>query len=472
MPFPPDHPLRLELNDEAHARPPEALSAPRRITFLALLSDLANREREWEHVRELARLFDVPPPRAGANHYSTDMGTFRLKWERHSEFARYKFILPGAGDDPFAEPAIATVPAGWVAGLAGQVIVAFNIAFLPGGDPPVEPETIGQRWFEGNPLVGAEVAGGAAAAFTDFRIRADGFSRLVLLDRGLAPRQAGRTLQRLMELDTYRVLALMALPLARETSPVLARLEQELSQIARSLSGASERDEPVLLDRLTRLEAEIERLAADTHFRFSAAAAYHELVLQRIAELREGRIHGLQTFREFVERRLAPAMNTCRAVWSRQESLAQRMARATQLLSTRVDVTRERQNQAVLESMNRRAKMQLRLQQTVEGLSVVAITYYLASLVGYLAKGLQAAGFAIDASLAMAVSIPVVALLVALGVGRVRRTVMRKAESSAPGPRRRPGVAVPWRAARPDVPGGTAGRGGRSASRSLTSLAT
>ena len=149
----------------------------------------------------------------------------------------------------------------------------------------------------------------------------------------------------------------------------------------------------MLLDRLTRLEAEIERLAADTHFRFSAACAYYDLVLQRIAELREERIHGLQTFREFVERRLAPAMNTCRAVCGAPgEPGSQRMARATQLLSTRVDVTRERQNQAVLELMNRRAKMQLRLQQTVEGLSVVAITYYLSSLVGYLAKGLRGGG--------------------------------------------------------------------------------
>ena len=428
MPLPADHPLRLELNDEAHARPPEALTAPQRITFLALFSDWSAREREWQHVCELARLFDVAPPRPNVNHYSADMGPFRLKWERHSEFTRYKFIVGGVGDDPFAEPAIGLVPAGWLAGVPGQMLVSFHVAVLRADEAPMDHEALAVRWFDRNPLVGAEVAGGAAVALTDFRIHGDGFSRLVLFDRGLAPRQAGRTVQRLLELDTYRVLALLALPLARDTAPVLSRLEQELAQITKSLTGAREQDEPLLLDRLTRLEAEIEGLASDTHFRFSAGAAYHELVLQRITELREGRIHGLQTFREFIERRLAPAMNTCEAVAARQDSLSQRVARATQLLSTRVDVTRERQNQAVLESMNRRAKMQLRLQQTVEGLSVVAITYYLASLVGYIAKGLEAAGFRVDPYLATGISIPVVGLAVALGVGRIRRTVMRKAD--------------------------------------------
>ncbi len=427
MPLPADHPLRHELNDEAHARPPQSLVAPQRITFLALLSDWSQREREWRHVSELARLFDVPPPARNVNHYSVDMGAFRLKWERHSEFTRYKFIVAGTGGDPFAEPALGMVPAGWLAEVPGQVIVSFHVGIVRAGERLPDAEELSLRWFDGYPLVGAEVAGGAAVAMSDFRIHEDGFSRLALFDRNMAPRQAGRIVQRLLELDTYRVLALLALPLARESAPLLTRLEQELAQITKTLTTAREQDEPTLLARLTRLEAEIEGRASDTHFRFSAAVAYHDLVLQRITELREGRIDGLQTFKEFVERRLAPAMNTCRAVSARQEALSQRVARATQLLSTRVDITRERQNQAVLESMNRRAKMQLRLQQTVEGLSVVAITYYLASIVGYLAKGLDAAGIPVDPYLATGISIPLIALVVAVGVGRIRRTVMRKA---------------------------------------------
>ena len=184
---------------------------------------------------------------------------------------------------------------------------------------------------------------------------------------------------------------------------------------------AGEADEPMLLDRLTRLAAEIDSRQADNLYRFSAANAYDEIVGRRIAELREQRISGLQTLREFTERRMAPAMNTCRSVAARQEELSRRVARATQLLSTRVGVTRERQSQSLLEAMNRRVKLQLRLQSTVEGLSIAAVTYYVVSLIGHLAEGLHESGVPVQPTVAMAASIPVVALLMFLALRRMRR---------------------------------------------------
>jgi uncharacterized membrane-anchored protein len=111
--LPQDHPLRIELNDEAHARPPEALQAPLRLTFLALYSDPAQRDLEWQHVCALARRFGHEPP-PQASHYSADFGPFRIKWERHSEFTRYKFIVEGPCDDPFASTALRAVPAEWL----------------------------------------------------------------------------------------------------------------------------------------------------------------------------------------------------------------------------------------------------------------------------------------------------------------------------------------------------------------------
>jgi uncharacterized membrane-anchored protein len=221
------------------------------------------------------------------------------------------------------------------------------------------------------------------------------------------------------------MMASLALPVARDLAPLLTRGEQELAKITAALVSAKAEDEPSLLDRLTRLGAEIDSREAASHYRFSAANAYYELVQRRIADLRENRLEGIQLFQEFTERRLAPAMNTLRAVALRQESLTERLARAVQLLSTRVDITRERQNQNVLESMNRRVKLQLRLQQTVEGLSVAAVTYYVVGLVGYAAKGVKATGIEINPDIAIAVSIPVIAALTAYGVHRIRRVVRR-----------------------------------------------
>jgi uncharacterized membrane-anchored protein len=423
MSLPAVHGQRVELNDEAHARPAEQLTAPVRISYLALVSDAGNREVERAHIAALAESFAVRAPSAGAVHYSADFGRFRLKWERHSEFSRYKFIVRDAADDPFIDPPVQKLPGEWLAALPGELLVATHAAVLPMAAVEPDFEGFSARFFAGNPLVGSGIAGGAAVALTDFRIRPDGFSRLLVLDRSLRPRQAGRAVQRLLEIDTYRMMALLTFPVARGLAPELEAAERELARITEALTSVTEAGEPGLLDRLTKLAAEIERFESKHHFRFSAARAYYRLVQQRIEQLREIRLPAIQTFQEFTELRLAPAMNTCGAISARLEAMSSRVARATQLLSTRVDITREHQTIAVLESMNRRADVQLRLQQTVEGLSVAAVTYYIVGLIGSAARGVKAVWGWVNPDLVMGVSIPVVIVAVALGIRRIHRMV-------------------------------------------------
>jgi uncharacterized membrane-anchored protein len=425
--LPPSHPLRVELNDEVHARPPEALVPPCRISHLALIPPAdAPREQTLEALRDLARRFGAPDPGPLAAHYSADLGPFRLKWERHTEFSRFMVIVPGVAADPFATTAMNVLPADWVAALPGTVIAAQHVALVPDDGAPLDIAALSQRYFAGNHLLGAEVSGGRATAITDFRIQPDGFSRFLLLERGTGARQAGRIVQRLIEIDTYRVMALLAFPLARELSPALAAHERELAAVADALVDCGEADEPRLLDRLTRLAAETESAEARNRYRFSAARAYYEIVQRRIEDLREGRIEGLQTVREFTERRLAPAMNTCLAMAERQEMLSGRVARATQLLSTRVDLTRERQNQALLGSMDRRARQQLRLQQTVEGLSVAAITYYVVGLIAYAAKAVSGPRLPLRDDVVTGIAVPLVAAAVYFATRRVRRRMERE----------------------------------------------
>ncbi len=426
IPLPSDHPQRVELNDEVHARPSPAVSAPARVTCLALLSRAIDRDDEWEQVAALARRFDAPPPRRGGYQHQVDLGPLRLVWERHTEFSRYVFVAPGCDpDNPFGEPAMSAVPADWVAGLTGQVMVAIHAALMPAEDITADLDAIAARHFSGNVLAGSEIADGEAVALTDLRIHEDGFSRLLVKDRGMGPQQAGRAMARLLDMETYRVMALLALPVARDLTPILSERERELAEITLSLTRAGAADEPSLLDRLTQLDAEIENQEALHHYRFSAASAYYAIVQRRIAALREERLPGLQTFQEFTERRLAPAMNTCQAIAERQDSLSRRVARATQLLSTRISITRQNQNRDLLDSMDRRAKLQLRLQETVEGLSVAAITYYIVGLVGYGAKAAESAGFALDPNVVVGASIPVVAGLVFIAVRKARRLVSR-----------------------------------------------
>jgi uncharacterized membrane-anchored protein len=423
MSLPADHPERLVLAEEVHARPPEPLETPARLSYLAALVDPQAREREAAHLAALCERMAVAAPPVGVTQFTLALGAVRLKWERHGEFSVYTAIAAGRSAEPFSETAAALLPPGWLAGVPGATVASGHAVLLPAGEaPPGESELA--AFFGPNIAVGGMLADAAGYAFTDFRIHADGCSRFVLFNRSFTARQAGRMAQRLFEIETYHLLALLALPVARRQSPRILAIENSLGSLTDKIARDAGADE-ALLQELTRLAAEVESGLAASQFRFGACRAYADLVRTRIGDLREQRLPGMQTIGEFMVRRFEPAVATCLTVAQRLHGLSERVAQASALLSTRVDIARERQNQALLASMDRRAKLQLRLQQTVEGLSVAAITYYAVGLVAYLAKGAKAAGLHLDADLVAGVAVPVLAAVAVLMLRRVHRRIAR-----------------------------------------------
>ena len=423
-----EHPKRQQLLIEPHARPFERLSSPMRISHLALLSGEAAFKAERAALMELCAAFKVEPIGFYENHFSQDFGDFRLRYERHTEFSTYTFFTYGLVDDPFQKTALATAQYDKLFTLPGEMLVASHFSIEP-CEPLTPPQPLihqdRAKAVFGDYVVGAGVAE-CAEAYTDFLVRDDQFVRYLVLDRGLMAAQLGRLVQQLLEIETYRTMALLALPVARGIAPKLTAAEAELTRIAGHMvedisdatNAKAHRD---LLDQLTEVAVEIERLSTLSAYRFGAAKAYHGIVQQRIKKLREQRIGGLRTFSDFMERRMLPAMATCHSVAERLESVSVRTSRSSQLLRTEIDVTLEEQNRDLLLSMNRRAKLQFRLQETIEGVSVFAITYYAVGLFSYLIKSLKAGGVSINADIATGAAIPLVAILVWYGLRRARR---------------------------------------------------
>jgi len=424
--LPPAHPERVALHNEIHARPPERMSAPLAISHVVMTCDAGEREASRAHLAGLLRERHLPMPDESTLHLRMDLGAFRLRWELHTEFVTWTFLRPldgvpaaTAGAPPLT--ALDALPAEWLEGLPGRLLVASHLWALPVG--PSQADDLLRAWLHEDTLVGSGVAGGEGAAYTDFAVHADGFSRIVLLAGALSDRRLGRTVQRLLEVETYRMAALLGLPAGRSSAGALGNAERELAGLAEAIRSAERHDEPQLLDRLTRLAAQVESQYATTHSRFSASAAYFELIDKRIADLAETRLGSLQTLGEFLERRLSPARSTCAWVMRRQEALSQRVSRVSNLLRTRVEIEQQQSSQAVLTAMNTRQDLQLKLQATVEGLSVAAITYYIVGLVGYVAKGAQKGGWAVNPEIATAVAIPVVALCVWLLIRRLHNRI-------------------------------------------------
>ncbi|PKO35042.1 MAG: DUF3422 domain-containing protein [Betaproteobacteria bacterium HGW-Betaproteobacteria-7] len=416
-----EHPLRQRLNNEFHARPPIPLVGAVLVSHLVFKHSATTAPAERDNLQKLCQRQVCTSIDSSDAHLMLETGAFRMRWELHTEFSSYTFykeLTSGETLHPDATAFDAVHPE-WFTGIPGKLMVATHVELRSTNE--ISPDSVlANLTPNGRTMVASKVADEAAWIFTDFKID-NGFSRFLVLNEGMTQRQTGRTVQRLCEIETYRMMALLGLPVAKEVSRWLYTGEKQLAELMDRIGQArSPDDERSVLASLSTLAAEVEHSIARTTFRFGAAHAYHGLVMQRIEELRETRLSGLPTFYEFMQRRLLPAMNTCEAISRRQEELSARVARNSQLLRTRVDIELERQNQELLAQMNSRARLQLRLQQTVEGLSVVVLTYYGSQLVQYLAKGTKDLHH-LNTDLITAISIPVIALVVAWGTRRMRK---------------------------------------------------
>jgi uncharacterized membrane-anchored protein len=432
------HAQRVALHNEIHARPPEAMEAPLAISHIVMLCTANERQASREHVAALLRDHHLPPPDATLNHLRAELGGFRLRWELHTEFVTYTFVraiegVEGKDSERIraqnAQTAIDAVPQDWIAHLPGSALVNLHFWCLPVNsfDSPnsFDNSALVKQLLSEETLVGSKVADGSCEVYTDFAIQADGFSRMVMLASKLAPRRLGRLVQRLLEIETYRMAALLGLPAAREAGSSLAYAERELAELAEAIRSADRNEEPVLLDRLTKLAGQVESQYAATHSRFSASSAYFELVDERIADINESRLGELQTIREFMDRRLTPARSTCEWATRRQDALSQRVSRISNLLRTRVEIEQQQSSQALLSTMNSRQDLQMKMQSTVEGLSIAAITYYIAGLVSYLAKAAQKLGWPLSVEITTAIAIPFVAIGIWWALRRLHQRVFK-----------------------------------------------
>jgi uncharacterized membrane-anchored protein len=397
---------------EVHARPYPLITAPRLLVQVAFMTE-AGFAVDHAVLSDLSRASGVAAPDRSARHLVLPSGSGTLRWERHTEFSTYLYEGPlaasgnGFHDHPFGSGFIAP----------GTVISGIRLEIHK--RPRDLRKFIGT--FDQASVCASIVESNAATIITDFRQDADGLTRIAILDGGLTPARTGALAQRLIEIETYRTLAMLGLPLAISLSGRIRKMEDRLADLTLKMRDGEGRDNASLLEQLTELAAELEADAASSLYRFGASKAYDGIVEERLQAMEEKPVEGYETLAAFLLKRMAPAMRTCRSVEERQQNLSQKLSRAANLLRTWVDVALQNQNSDLLASMNRRARQQLRLQQTVEGLSVAAVSYYVVGLFAYLAKGFEDRLPGVKTSTLTALFVPVALIAIWLVVRRIRR---------------------------------------------------
>ncbi|MFQ6548810.1 DUF3422 family protein [Aestuariibius sp. 2305UL40-4] len=420
-----DHELRYKLANELHARPFPTLEAPCHAAYLAIKrpEDAASRDRDVDRAHLIALLdrHGAPHPSPGATHWFGQLGRHQLKWEAHTEFVTYTLFGDGVAERPFDGTTFDAYPEDWLADAPGVRMTSalIRVQGWPGEEAIVQKIS---EWFVPESLAASRVLDDSATIAGDFRIDENGHMRFAVFVRDeCGSRRVGRIVQRLCEIETYKTMSMLGFARVRDMGPELTRVDEALTSLVDEMAGDVAKPDQTL-KALLEVSSELEAMGARSSYRFGATGAYEAIVNQRIEVLREERFGGRQTFAEFMMRRYDPAMRTVKAAQGRLEAMSERASRASSLLRTRVDVERSAQNQTLLESMDKRADLQLRLQKTVEGLSTVAISYYAVNLVVYMLEPFGAE-IGLGKLALMAITTPLVILAVWWMVRRIRKSL-------------------------------------------------
>lgn len=368
-----DHSLRDQIVAEVHARPFHKLSGPLALCHQAILYEGVAEEVVNRSVRQLASLKSLPLPQNSEGFFFTRNDRWALRFEPHGEFYSLTLYALATTEPPaFTDEEREQLPGAYLCGV--EVICQPDVG--------TDPEPLLEQHFNDHQVSGSSVMGAAGQVFTDFRERSDSrMSRVLVLQQPkMIDYRCGRLLQRICEIDTYRHMALLGLPLSNEMMPEVTALDQALAETVASIAEA--RREPAeLIHQLMQQAARVEDLSARSANRLAASEAYFALMYSRIEELREERLEGIQTIEQFMDRRLDPARRTCKATGERIERLSKRIARSTDLVRSQVDLSIEGQNKDLLEGLNKRARRQIRMQAKLESFTVIVVTYYAFDLI-------------------------------------------------------------------------------------------
>ncbi|MFT7491698.1 MAG: putative membrane-anchored protein [Pseudohongiellaceae bacterium] len=430
------HPQREVLTQELHARPFEVIGSPSEVFLFAKLTSEKVTQQEFDHLVTFCQRHQLPIPANNTRHYTATNNHYRFRWERHTEFTTCTLFISSQSEVPFKTPPALEV-LDWFSATEGELLVATQISIQTSSFECSE-ETL-SNLFETESIVSAELSQRQAQVWTDLRIHLSGFNRILLVNYKMSATKLGRIVQYLLDIATYRNMALLALPIAQATGHKIAELDERLSALLAQMSGIDKNNltisqaikvDSALHDQLGELSLSIQLLVTHSGFRLSGSKAYYAILKNRIEELEEVKVVGCQTIGEFIRRRLDPAMLTCHSIDKRLDDIAKRTSRAVDLLRTRLDLTIEKQNHQLLESMNQRAHLQMNLQETIEGVSIAAVTYYIVGLVGYLTKSVAKFGVNVQPELITGAAVIPVALIVWYGIKQIKKRIRRQAKVS------------------------------------------
>ncbi len=409
----------LRLHQELHARPLPEIRAGSTVFHLAKFRGDDSVEREKQHLKDLAQIVAAVTQTSGEEHLLLLIGDNSLRVEFHTEFTEYTFIkntLTEFGTKPTTD----TIPEEWIQGIPGETINRLRMRIEPVAEYCSTTEA--EETFGADSLIASDISDDQVRIWSDFRISSNGNTRILFQCKTGDDARIGRAIQRIIDIENYRLLAFIGLQKAREIAKPMGEVESRLKDVMKGFKDIdSLEQEKETLAGLIDLSADVELMKANAMRRFQATEAYSEIMIERLNELRETKIEGCLSISGFLLRRSTPAFRTCKAVRNRISELSLRVSRAAELLRTRINVQIEEQNQQLLRSVDRRASLQNRLQLTIEWFSIVAISVYILQLIRILLDAGKELAPGLNTALDLGIMTPLVLLVMAFAITKIRK---------------------------------------------------
>ncbi len=420
-----NHPDRSKIYNEAHIRPFPVLSNQCEILQFTLLHEKMEQGEEYEHLNSLIKLLDGKIVSDSPRAVCFETSNLEVRWQRHVEFSSYFFLIKDCGRIPFETSPLEVIPEEWIKNVEGILVSSLRVAIQPLTMDPTNSSSI-EELFGHKELVSCSVKHGNAYLWSDFQLKKDGCEWILIQNGDLNPWQLGRLAQRVIELETYRILALLVSPLVKELGKKLDKIDFSLLLVSDHIIRIeSFEDQKLLLGKLSSLAADIEILRSND-YRFSASNAYFQLTLERLEEIQDEKIKGYFSVHGFLSRRILPVMRTADYTRQRISDISERISNARELLQANINLKIEEQNQTLLMDMEKRSTLQLQLQEAVEGLSIAAISYYMVSLLKLIFGGLKTAGLPINKDLATGIAVPIVIFVVWYSINKIKEHVLKE----------------------------------------------
>ncbi|MFO0690309.1 MAG: DUF3422 domain-containing protein [Myxococcota bacterium] len=416
--------LAQKLSQEWHARPRINLPTLFRCTHVVELGDASVLAAGRARLVDYCRRSGQSGPASDASFHLACADDSFVRWEQHTEFVTHSVFQASDGSAPFAAIPFEGLEAEFRAGLLASRFFGTRIEVVrpPASDPT--GHALARTLFGAGEVYGGRMSAGTAIVWSAFQPDADGFTRILIVSAGGHDERLSRLTHRLLDLESYRILAMMGLPVARAVMASLSGHEREMDAIMGQLQDArASEQEEAALQSITRLASLVEHMAFGNAFRFAASRAYARIAERRCEEVDEVVLDDHQRFTQFLLRSLQPAMRTCEAAELRMQRIAEQTARAAGILETMAEVSQKRQNQEIMRSLAKSASLQVELQQAVEGFSIFAISYYVVGLLGYVLKWLKTTGIGVSLEALTGAAVPFIVLLVWAFVVRARRRI-------------------------------------------------